>query len=64
MKIATGIKGIRKFLADNNSGWHVMIDDRYVAYVSMTVADVFETFDDMGLTFVGWAGNGVHFTTN
>lgn len=58
-KIATGIEGIRKILADNLNGWHVWIDGVQVDYFDMTLDDIRTMFSYATLIHV--TGNGLSF---
>lgn len=64
-KIAKGIDGIRKILAENKEGWQVFLyneeigDYRNVAYVNMTVDELRTNYSDLTLTF--FQGNGIYF---
>ncbi len=59
MKVAKGIKGIRKFLAENRKGWHVTIDDEYIDYFDETVLQIRQNYH--GYTLVGFYGNVLIF---
>lgn len=63
MRIAQGIKGIRKFKEENKAGWHVFINGAYIGYNGATVLDI---FGSLGAEFVftQWAGNTLHFTVS
>ncbi len=75
MKTATGISGIKNFLAMNvtKRGWHVFVDNDYCGYYAgATIAEVYNSLvrnDNMTGTnrentvFTGWTGNGLSFTT-
>lgn len=63
MNIAKGIQGIRKFRSDNERGWHLVLDGKYVAYVDLTVTQVFSNLEDKDYTFIGWCGTGLTFSS-
>lgn len=66
MKIYKGIKGIRKFLADDTSGWHVWIDGDYYEYSYDKVSEIFSRLSNSKVAvyyFTGWTGNNLFFNT-
>lgn len=66
MNIATGIKGIRKFLAETakQTGWHVTTETKYLAYIEWTATDIIAMMSENGYTFLGFTGNGLCFRAN
>lgn len=61
MNIAKGIKGIRKILAENKVGWHVMVDDLYIGFDESSLKELLnDTKRTWTLTSV--MGNNLHFT--
>ncbi len=61
MRIVKGIKGIRQFLAEDKSGWHVFINDVDQGFYPHKVSEVFANLDQ-DVTFIGWTGNVLSFT--
>jgi hypothetical protein len=63
MPIATGIEGIRKILATNAKGWHVVnaTTDKYVVFYDETLSDLRKTLatDYPTYRIVEFTGNGV-----
>lgn len=57
MKIAKGIKGIKAFLKEDRSGWHLYINGtRHPSYFDVSLSEIIESFNDE-YTLAGWAGN-------
>lgn len=69
MRTAKGIKGIRKFMAERayDAGWHVFLDDDYVAYFAGSTAydvhSMLERTTKLEITLTGWTGNGLTFVS-
>lgn len=65
--IARGLKGIRKFLNDNPSNWHLIVNGKYVEYLEMTFAEVCaymeneSSYKPSHIEFTGWFGNTLQF---
>lgn len=57
MKIAKGIKGIKAFLKEDRSGWHLFINGtHHPSYFDVPLSEIIESFND-DYTLTGWAGN-------
>lgn len=52
MNIAKGIVGIKSIKSNNTTGWHIIINDRYMGYVSNTFLDAVELYSWMGNTLI------------
>jgi hypothetical protein len=61
MRIAKGIKGIRKDLNRNGKGWHVIIDGRDSEFNDITLKEMLTEFDDTHSLI--WIGGNVIFLT-
>lgn len=59
--IKPGIVGIRSYLRENKTGWHVFMDGDYVKFVSRSLTDLIEWHTGVGMTLVGICGNTIHF---
>jgi hypothetical protein len=70
MRHIKGIKGIQGFKANKayDTGWHVFLDDEYVAFYSTSNAyDVHSSLERttrMTITLTGWTGNGLTFISS
>jgi hypothetical protein len=66
MNIATGIKGIKKFLAETakQTGWHITTETQHLGYIQWDAIEIIKMMSDNGYTFLGATGNGLCFTTN
>ncbi len=66
MKIAKGIKGIRKLINENRSGWHLFFRENENSewqlgeYYSETVLQIRTNYH--GWTLTDYSGNGLYFT--
>jgi hypothetical protein len=58
MGLATGIKGIRFYLATNARGWHVVADDAYLGFYHLSLSEV-RVYFGANYTLVGAMGNAL-----
>lgn len=61
MKIAKGIKGIRKALADKATGFHITTRTQYLAFVDCTPRQIAEAMSEYGYTLIDVTGNVICF---
>jgi hypothetical protein len=55
MRIAKGIKGIRKTINENKSGWHIYSTENHLGYHSQTFIQLLNMYETY--TIVGVFGN-------
>ena len=63
MNIQTGIKGIRKFLAETakQTGWHITTETKYIAFIEWDAVEIIKMMSENGYLFLGFTGNGLCF---
>jgi hypothetical protein len=69
LKHITGIKGIQLFLNGraNDKGWHLFLDGEYKEFYDMSVFSISDYLNETNINdiiLVGWAGNGIYFTSD
>lgn len=57
MRIAKGIKGIRKIINDDKVGWHVTGKEKYIDYIELNFTALLGHDDFRDATIIGIGGN-------